>query len=291
MAGDSASTQQRSFALIVTLMLVVLLATTATQLVTATSVEALRVSRGASTPAHELAVDSVLMVAAERLRNHPTVVRDLDRLGHHVFEIHLGECHVHCRIVDDGAKFDVAAFAADGQSHLLTRKLRMLSRSFGLTGTLVRLRPVVTDSDSQPRRYVWFDQLLDDPNPSALFDWTRNGQRVVWSDVVTCFGGGVVDARRARREVLAALFDDVDRSLTRKIVTAREKRSDVDAWGFLQKLLPDQRSEVQSRIAHGLNRYALNIETAIHADRRRWYVVATIGQASMDVHYQGQVRW
>ena len=290
MTVASAARQRRSFALIVTLLLVVLLATTVTQLVTATSVEALRVSRGASTPAHELAVDSVLLVAAERLRNNPAVVRDLDRSGHHVFEIQLGDCHVRCRIVNDGAKFDVAAFAADGRSHLLKRKLRMLSRSFGLTGTRVRLRPVMTDGDSQPRRYVWFDQLLDEPDPSALFDWSHDSQRVVWSDVVTCFGGGVVDVRRARPEVLAALFDDVDRSIARKIVTAREKTPD-DASDSLRNLLPDQRSEVQSRIAHGLNRYALNIETTIHADRRRWYVVATIGEASVDVHYRGQVRW
>ena len=283
--------RRRGFALIITLMLVVLLATTMAQLATVTSVESIRIERRVNTLTHELAADSALRVAAQRLRNGSAVVSDIDRLGSHVFTMKLGRCRVRCRIADDGAKFDVRAFDQDSTAFPLRRKLEALGRRFALTETRIRLKPLAADSRPPSQRYVWFDQLFESPDPGALFCWTPDEPYVAWSDVVTCFGTGRVDVRRASRQVLDVLLGDLDRSLGRKISTIRKRHGGVDLQDILQAVDADVRQKVSARIAHGLERYALTIETAVRADLRQWYVVATINDQTIDVHYRGQIQW
>ncbi|MCZ6654344.1 MAG: hypothetical protein O7D91_15125, partial [Planctomycetota bacterium] len=120
-----------------------------------------------------------------------------------------------------------------------------------------------------------------------------NAQReqVVWSDLITCFGSGVVDIRRARTGVLAVLFDDVDRALPRRIAALRSKPGPDVIQRVLQQVHPDRREAARARIGWGLQRYALEIDTVIRGDRRRWYVVATINNETAEVHYRGQIRW
>ncbi len=60
---------------------------------------------------------------------------------------------------------------------------------------------------------------------------------------------------------------------------------------ILQQVDPDRRDAARARIGWGLNRYALEIDTVIRGDRRRWYVVATINNDTAEVHYRGQLRW
>ncbi len=213
----------RGYALLWALLLVVLLASTTTQLVTSSAVEAVRVSRHANTLALELAVDSLLVVLRLRISQDDGISRNLDRWGFATVELNLGACRVSCRVADDGAKLDVSAFADGPHDRNLQRKLVSLARRFGLETAGIALRPVVDEADPGKCRYLWFDQLFADDARHELFRLGAEQEQVVWSDLVTCFGSGTVDIRRARTGVLAVLFDDLDRALPRRIAALRSK--------------------------------------------------------------------
>ncbi|MCZ6654717.1 MAG: hypothetical protein O7D91_17035, partial [Planctomycetota bacterium] len=196
-----------------------------------------------------------------------------------------------CRVADDGAKLDVSAFADGPNDRDLQRKLVSLARRFDLETAGIALRPVTDESGAEQRRYLWFDQLFADDARHELFRLNAQREQVVWSDLITCFGSGVVDIRRARTGVLAVLFDDVDRALPRRIVALRSKPGPDVIQRVLQQVHPDRRDAARARIGWGLQRYALEIDTVIRGDRRRWYVVATLNNDTAEVHYRGQIRW
>lgn len=289
--GKARRHRPRGYALLWALLLVVLLASTTTQLVTSSAVEAVRASRQANTLAHELAVDSLLALLAVRISQDDRISRDLDRWGFSTVELNLSACHVSCRVTDDGAKLDVSAFA-DGPHHRdLQRKLVSLARRFGLETAGIALRPVTDEVDPDKRRYLWFDQLFADDARHELFRPDGQQEQVVWSDLITCFGSGLVDIRRARTGVLAVLFDDLDRALPRRIAALRRKPGPDVIQRILQQVDPDRRDAARARIGWDLHRYALEIDTVIRGDRRRWYVVATLNNDTAEVHYRGQIRW
>jgi hypothetical protein len=147
------------------------------------------------------------------------------------------------------------------------------------------------DINASLNRYVWFDQLFEDVTPGTLFQWSDEDEHGVWSDVLSCFGTGRVDVRRADRRVLTVLLSDLDRSLAGKIITARQQSDRNPLDEALRSVSADVRGEAQARLAHGLNRYALALQTAMGADRRRWWVVATIGEERIDVVYRGRLQW
>jgi hypothetical protein len=274
-----------------TLLLVVLLASTTSQLVTNAAVEAVRASRQANTLAHELAVDSLLAILPHKLSQNERIGRDLDRSGSSAVNLNLGDCRVSCRVTDDGAKLDVGAFADESLDRALHRKLVSLTRRFDLQTASIALRPVVDEVDPGKRAYLWFDQLFANDARHELFRLRAEQEQVVWSDLITCFGSGTVDIRRARIGVLAVLFDDVDRALPRRIAALRSKREPNVIQRVLQQVDPDRRDAARARISWDLERYALEIDTAIRGDCRRWYVVASIDEDKAKVHYRGQVRW
>jgi hypothetical protein len=273
---------------VLTLLLVALLAATVSQLVMVTSVDALAVRRESNTLAHELAVDSILRIAAERLRTDSGVHRTLDHYGQIDLALTLGECQARCRLTDDGAKFDPATLARDART--LRRSLSELGRALDLPECRPHLQPLSADRNAAPR-YAWFDQLFDAAEPDAFFHWSDDDDaQMVWSDAVTCWGSGKLDVRRARPEVLSAVLQDIDRSLARRIVALRQ-----DGSNPLPRLLADldveTRAAIEARLGYDLARYSFQIQTAIGGDVRRWYLVATISDPAVPVHYRGQVQW
>lgn len=278
-----------AYALLLTLLVVVLVATTTAQLVTSTTIEAVRVSRESNSLAHELAVDSMVSVVADKLRGEQSMAHDLDRFGYATVNFTLGDCRASCRVVDDGAKLDVAAFEND--ELLLQRKLKSLARVFNLAAVKFSTSPLPSGSDISGRRYVWFDQLFTDVEAGTLLRTSPTEDRAVWSDVLTCFGSGPVDVRRASEQLLAILLDDLDRSVARKIIRQRRNAGPLSVPQMLQGLDPRISEQAAARITWGLNRYALEIDTAVRGDHRRWFVVATFGGDNLELHYRGQVRW
>lgn len=280
---------RRGFALIPVLFLITLLAAAAVQLVTVTGREALRQARRADTLRHELAVDSALRVAAQVLREaEGPALRAMDRDGVYPLEFDLGDVHIACRVTNDGAKLDVGAFADDQRG--LKRALQTLARGAGMDDDAIAPTPIDIGQGNAARPYVWFDQLLDNPGPGTIFRWGEDTS-LVWSDVVTCFGSGRVDVRRAPRMVLEAALNDIDRTMAGKLVAVRRKSPGADPRSALASYDGDLRRRTETRLDYDMHRYALTMDTAIGADKRRWYVVATITEDAIDVHHRGPITW
>jgi Tfp pilus assembly protein PilX len=293
--------RRQGVALVVTLLLVLLLTAVTTRLVTTGGVEAVCASRRAHTLQHRLAVDSVLRLAAAELQGNSVIDREYTRAGTRAFDLELGPCRVRCRIANDAAKLNVKTFEADGRQQLLTRKLQELGRRLNLPAATVKLRPSKPPKSGGSRtanvsRYCWYDQLFREATGGAWFRWGVDApgpEALVWSDVVTLFGDDRVDVRHARPEVLQVLLEDLDRSVAGDIIAARESGRPANVLeSGLEGVEPTVREGIRQRLTASSQRYALTIETAIHGDRRQWYVVATIDDGRVQtVHYRGQVQW
>lgn len=287
----AASRRQSGIALIMTLMLVALLAALGAGLATSTSIESIRASRTANDLQHTLAVDSALR---RFVRTDPSKLQ-LTASGDRWFELYVGDCAVRCRVANDAAKLDVAAFADEGQKNLLERKLRDLARRMDLPEVHVDARPVHKNWRKRDRvaSFVWFDQLFVAPEIGVTFSdldtVIANPEQIVWSDVVTLWGDGRVDVRAAPDDVIRVVLADIDRGAAESIIEARRTGD----GNLVQPDLPKQvASQIQQRLTTSSNRYALTLETAINADRRTWYVVFDKrGELVGKVHYRGQVRW
>lgn len=163
----------KGFVLVTTLLLIALLIAVAAELATSTSIGALVARRRLHAVAHDIAVDSTLLVVEEHLRPIddgplPLIVA-LDRDGQAVRTFELGDVFVRWVIRDDGIKFNPRVLQRDDQAHLLTRTLTRWGQDLNMTGQRVQLRPLAprTTDRTAEQRYVWFDQLLSDVRPGA----------------------------------------------------------------------------------------------------------------------------
>lgn len=291
-------TERSSFALIATLLLIVLMITTGAALSTAAGVEAVIADRQARTGMHELAVESALVVIAARLADTDAgarVLGDLDRRGSHHLGLHTGQVHVYCRITDDGAKFNPNLFPRPDQANLLARKLIMLATRSGLQAAALNPRPIVTEYGSTPgRRYASLDQIVDGDGALVHHWQIADYQRpnFAWSDVLTCWGDGRVDLRRAGRDALEAALDDLAPGLSSKLLAARPAQPGVNyLQAALERVDAGIRPQVAQRITGNAHRYAVRLNTDIEGDVRRWYVVATIKNSKAIVLHRSRVTW
>ena len=136
--GKARLHRPRGYALLWALLLVVLLASTTTQLVTSSAVEAVRASRQANTLAHELGVDSLLAVLRLRIRQDDRISRDLDRWGFATVELNLDACRVSCRVADDGHRLEGDIFPNTPSGHRRLLAWAMADgpiRRFGIEGS------------------------------------------------------------------------------------------------------------------------------------------------------------
>ncbi|MEK6677214.1 MAG: hypothetical protein AABZ47_16370 [Planctomycetota bacterium] len=290
--------RERGFVLVVALLLLTLLIAVAAELVTLTSVETVVAARRHAELQHGLAVESTLLVLADVLdnRSRSGLLVEMDRTSEARLDLEIGPAKVLCTIRDDGGKLHPALFESEDRSEALRRKLRLLQTQKGLPHGNVRLRPVLGDATQAGPRFRWFDQLLDDAPPGSFFQVGDSANesfvRAVWSDVVTFWGDGRIDLRRVDPVVLEAALEDIRPGLAQKIMAARPADRSVD---FPQIALAHIDSEIRERVAARLtfddHRYALEIDTILGADRRKWYVVARIENGKTTVLHRSPVTW
>lgn len=289
------------FALLMSMLLITLLLAVTAELVSVTSVEAISSARRNRTCAHELAVDSALLVLAEQLSAENTqgspLIRQLDQAGVACMSFPIGPVAVRCTLRDDAAKLSPLPFQRPDQQQKLTRKLTTLAGRRALPPVKVALKPVVRDSSSPAGPvYHWYDQVLSDVQPGAVFRWNEGadikGQMPVWSDVLTFWGDGRIDLRRVDADVLEATLEDIRPGLGRLMLAARPADRSLS---FLQSALArvhaEIRQQVAARVTYNTRRYAIRMDTAVDADLRRWYVVATIAGGELSVLHRSQVTW
>ena len=292
---------QPGFALLLTVLLLSLLAAVLAQFTLASGVTTIVAARRNGQLIHRLAVDSAIALANLELSRDGDWARQLDRQPVVASALDVGACHVELHVRDDGAKFDVAAFAQKQQKRLLETKLQSLERALHLPRLRIRLQPIDTPEASTYRRYVWFDQLFDAPYAHRIFtvtDTTAHPPR--WSDAVTLFGDGRLDLRRAESEVIDAMLGDLVPGLGRQLPPIAQRNAR-NARDLLTDVLADlderTANTLLARVSWDVGRYALGLRTAIRTDDgresdvRRWYVVATLGQTKPTVHYRGLIRW
>ncbi len=305
MRVNATSITRQGFALVATMFLIVLMIAITAQLATATSIESLVTTRRRSTLAHQLAVDSAMLLIADQLNSKSQsalrIMTDLDLTGASRLEIDVGQVAIACDIRDDGAKLNPALWPRDDQKDKLIRKLEGLALSRNLAGTTVRPRPTrpprltTPNAGNQGSRYIWFDQLFQDLPAGMLVGWQDdmdNGDdESVWSDVLTLWGSGRVDIRRTTHDILEAALEDIRPGLGSALLAQRSADRSVNfLQGALATLDGDVRQKVAQRVAFDLRRYAITIETGIGGDRRRWYVVAQGGE-DLHVLHRSQIRW
>lgn len=292
--------RRRSFALLLSLLLIGLVMAITAELVTATSTASVVSARRARTLAHDLAVDGAMLVLADRLgddENNPWIAA-LDANGVVTrIDFAIGEVVVTCAVRDDGARFNPLQFQDDPQRPRLERKLALLATKLSLPPARVELRPIVTER-ARPAavRYRSYDQLLDDLEPESIFRWDERVDsergKLAWSDVVTLWGDGRIDLWRANEPVLEAVLEDIRPGLGRAMLATRSVKPSQDLLAAaLTRVDAEIRQEVAARVTYDARRYALRIDTTIHADRRRWFIVATIHEGRVKVLHRSQLTW
>lgn len=296
-----ARSQRPAFALVTTMLLITLLIAVSAQLVTVTSMGAVNNSRRRHSLSHELAVDSALLLLADELAaadgDMSGLIRDLNHSGEVLRTFIIGIVKVQCTIRDDGAKFNPRLFERPDQQRRLARKLTLLANTKRLPPARVGLRPTVTSNTSESGSlYRWFDQILTNIEPGMLFPWNKgdadSDPGLVWSNAVTFWGDGRVDLRRVDMDTLEVVLEDIQPGLGRRMLSARPADRSVDfRQSALSRIPAELRQKVAARVTYNGGRYAIQIDTMIHADRRRWYVVAQFNGGDFSVLHRSRLTW
>lgn len=290
-----------AFALLATVLLITFLTAIVAQLVTVTATESVIVAHRARTIEHDLAVDSAVLLLADILTetegHRSSLIEQLDRTGRASIAFDIGSVQVRCVLRDDAARFNPLLFQRPDQQMRLERKLGTLASRRSLPHATVNLKPVRTGEqlESGPL-YLWYDQILSKVEPGSLFHWHEGTETdasdPVWSDAVTFWGEGRIDLRRVDAEVLEVALDDIRPGLARILLATRPADPSVN---FTQSAMvgidAEIRGRVAGRITHDARRYAINIETSIGGDRRRWYVVARISNDDATVYHRSRLTW
>lgn len=302
----STAHRRRSLALIVTLLIIVLLVAATSRMATTAATASIRRNIRANTLQHELAVDSILRIAADLLQDGSEVMRDLRRNGVVSVADQFGNCRVRCRVVSDAGKLNVTAFSRSEDRPLLRRKLIRLRQRLDLPDVEVQLRPIrerrIKVADGRHINlpaYASYDQLFGRRSIDGLFglgtpgDGDGRPDSLAWSDVITLYGDGRVDLRYVDVEVLGVLLEDVASGAARKLIDHRQRVGErMYLTAALTSVPEPTRDKIRKRLGLDIQRYAFTIDTAVDNDKRRWYVVAEAVGGKIDkMHYRGRITW
>jgi hypothetical protein len=225
--------RRRSFALILSIFLVAMLATTGVGLALTAATESITASWVAHDLDHQLAIDSFLVLLPQFLKA-PSASTPLSFLrdDKRHFSIALTGCHVECEVVPEKNKLHIESHSDQSMA-----RLREIARSHGLPEDNIKLRPIL-DDDGKTRlpKFVWFDQIIQPTEFEEIFQWVfpeagdkERVTRKTWSDLIS-------------------FWSNVGESVL-----------------------------------------ALEIETTIAADSRRWFVVVSTTGKNLEVLYRGGV--
>lgn len=205
--------RNRAFALVLSLMLVAMLATTGVGLGLLASTEVVRSRSASHALDHRLAVDSLLtflhkLLEGESDRHHSGTA---DAAIHIVLQV--GTVRVECFAHPEEAKMRISDGA--GGNRILPR-LRELAVSNGLSEQSVVLRPIVeSDATRDWPSYLWFDQLIAPTTFEQTFRWRhspmqgRDARRhKTWSDLLTFWN---TSSRALSLEITTSIQKDIRR--------------------------------------------------------------------------------
>src|ERR1043166_2458757 len=173
----------RSFTLVLTLFLAVMIVVTTGALALTGSVESLAASQHAELFEHELAVDNyvaclpqLLKTAHEASGDHPKTLR---------LEMSYNSCTMTGLVSSEGDKLNLAT-TTDLAS--LAAKLRDLAQRNGLPEASVRILPLAKEpASAMGNRLFWFSQIVQPTQYEEVFHWAipelaanENPQQKTW---------------------------------------------------------------------------------------------------------------
>ncbi|MGD2111017.1 MAG: hypothetical protein PVI86_16695 [Phycisphaerae bacterium] len=225
--------RRTSFALVLVLFLVVLLATTGAGLALTATTESVTAAYVARDLDHRLALESFLLYLPELLERgetspEPGARSDVRRR----LKLAVGDCRVRCLITPEKEKLHLASASQD-----VAARLRELARAHKLDAANIRLRPIQPREDTETLpQFVWFDQVVEAADFEEIFRWVipdagdrTQAESKTWSDLISFWGTGQASA------------------------------------------------------------LALEIQTKVEADVRRWYGVVSVADDNVRVHWLGKV--
>lgn len=188
--------QRRSFALVLSIMLLVMLTTTGASIALTAASESTMTSWVGRDLDHRLAVDSFLVCLPHLLQTHNDVDPSSQsnqraiRLG-----LTFGNCRVKCDMRSEASKRLIANVS---NLKLTLAELRTMARAHNLPPDNIKLRPVVAHRDtSDLPPFIWFDQVIEPTALEEIFrlallpdkDDSRATKRTPWSDLVSFWKG------------------------------------------------------------------------------------------------------
>lgn len=288
--------RSRAFVLLTTMLLIALMTAVTAQVVTVGAVGGAVGARRDRTLQHDLALESGLLLIEDILAGPSAkhLLHELDRFGTTGLRFAIGDVEIRGTLRDEGAKFHPRWFNRPDQEPLLSRVLTRLGSRSGLAPAQVDLKPVATASRSDRTLfYHWFDQLLADVQPGQILRLHEDEDlHPTWSDVVTLWGDGRVDLRRSDAAVLDAALSDLQPGLADAMLQMRPADRTINFLrSALERVPAELRQTVSQRVGFDLRRYAIEVDTIIGADRRRWFVVAGHRANRLEVLHRGMVTW
>lgn len=183
--NDRMETRDRAFALVLSLMLVAMLATTSVGLGMLVSTETVRTRAVSRALDHRLAVDSLLAFLPDLLRGSVEQNHAVPADGAKHLSLMVGPAQIECFARPENRK---TRFAGGAQDTRMVAQLHELARSNGLSEQSVVLRPIVESDETRDwPSFLWFDQLIDPMEFEQTFRWMHvdSRQRKTWSDIIT----------------------------------------------------------------------------------------------------------
>ncbi len=282
----------RGFALLMTLVLVLIAGTMLTGIARLSTTEALHANNATEDLQRRWAMRSAtrtLLPRAEMLLNDAEggrerliaamtnkKVQSIDPVSKLHVDCTLGDIAFRFVFTDEQAKLNVnRVIDEDGPADARRVVTRLLRASFNPNSrpAIVRLRPAVSASAESLETVGSFGQVLENAGPETLFD-TRNGLGA--ASRITCWGNGDVNLRRVSPDVLHALCDRVlGRQVVRNILKERDKnphRRLSDIFKAIDSIDDDTKRLAESFLTDDSTCHALWIEAQGH--RRAWHAVA-----------------
>jgi hypothetical protein len=226
--------RSRSFALVLTLYLIVLLATTGAGLAFTASVESVLAGRTADDLDHLLAIDSALTCLPLLLlepSSRPSAPGSSPAAVRRV-EATFGPCRVTADVRREREKFSPRAGEAVDS---VRARLRELARRHGLPEENVVVWPLVTPPQApRLRAFMWFDQVVKPMGLEDVFRWRLPAEesspsraKKTWSELLTFWSG------RSGETLSVDLQTHIENDVRRwyVVVSVQNNRFGVLHWG------------------------------------------------------------
>jgi hypothetical protein len=182
--------RRRSFALLLTLYLVAMLAASGTALAFTAMTETVLAHWSGNDLDHKLLMESLVVCLPHLLKQRTRAATATDGRAHeHVTVAELPGGRVAFVMRPERGKFAVASQPQESQ---LRARLEQLAREHGLDAENIQLAPVTVEESAPRQSYYWFDQVIDADEFEEVFRWRFHGTEdaaharpAAWSDLLS----------------------------------------------------------------------------------------------------------